>query len=90
MARHQFSFALAEGPQFAPREIGIEKRSDGTLVLRSPIEFKSPQWSILDLIPEWSEKAPQRIFLAQRGRDGEGKRFPSPNCGKECSRSGRP
>ena len=40
-------------------------------MLRSPIEFESPQWSILDFIPEWAEKAPQRVFLAQRGRDGE-------------------
>lgn len=71
MTRHQFPSALAKGPHFAPREVGIEKRSDGTLVLRSPIEFEAPQWSILDFIPEWAEKAPQRVFLAQRGRDGE-------------------
>jgi len=71
MTRHQFPSALTEGPHFAPREVGIEKRSDGTLVLRSPIEFETPQWSILDFIPEWAEKAPQRVFLAQRGRDGE-------------------
>ncbi|SFI32874.1 AMP-binding protein [Bradyrhizobium sp. Gha] len=71
MTRHQFPSALVEGPLFAPREVGVETRSDGTLVLRSPIEFESPQWSILDFIPEWAEKAPQRVFLAQRGRDGE-------------------
>ncbi|MGY4617735.1 feruloyl-CoA synthase [Bradyrhizobium sp. USDA 4472] len=71
MTRHQFPSALSEGPHFAPREVGIETRSDGTLVLRSPIEFETPQWSILDFIPEWAEKAPQRVFLAQRGRDGE-------------------
>ena len=70
MTRHQSPSLLVEGPQFAPREIRIEKRPDGTLVLRSPIEFETPQWSILDLIPEWAEKAPQRVFLAQRGRDG--------------------
>ena len=33
-------------------------------------QFETPQWSILDFIPEWAEKAPQRVFLAQRGRDG--------------------
>jgi feruloyl-CoA synthase len=36
---------------------------------------KSPQWSILDFIPEWAEKAPQRAFLAQRRRDGEWQRI---------------
>jgi feruloyl-CoA synthase len=71
MTRHQSPSALVEGPQFAPREVGIERRSDGTLVLRSPIELESPQWSILDLIPQWAEKAPQRVFLAQRSGDGE-------------------
>jgi len=70
MTRHQSPSLLVEGPQFAPREIRIEKRPDGTLVLRSPIQLETPQWSILDLIPEWAEKAPQRVFLAQRGRDG--------------------
>jgi len=71
MTRHQSPSLLVEGPQFAPREVRIEKRPDGTLVLQSPIEFETPQWSILDLIPEWAAKAPQRIFLAQRGPDGE-------------------
>jgi len=70
MTRHQSPSLLVEGPQFAPRDIRIEKRLDGTLVLRSPIQLETPQWSILDLIPEWAEKAPQRVFLAQRGRDG--------------------
>src|SRR6195256_471257 len=69
MTLHQS--VLSEGPKFAPREIRIEKRPDGTLVLRSPIAFETPQWSILDFIPEWAAKAPQRAFLAQRGREGE-------------------
>src|SRR3954454_16934782 len=71
MTRHENPSVLAEGPRFAPREVLIEKRPGGTLVLRSPIEFEIPQWSILDFIPEWAEKAPERAFLAQRGRDGE-------------------
>jgi feruloyl-CoA synthase len=75
MTRHESPFVPAEGLRFAPREVGIEKRPDGTLVLRSPIRFESPQWSILDFIPEWAEKAPQRVFLAQRGRDGEWQRI---------------
>ena len=72
---YQFPPVLAEGPRFAPREVRVEKRSDGTLVLRSPIRFESPQWTILDCIPEWAEKAPQRVFLAQRNRDGEWQRI---------------
>jgi feruloyl-CoA synthase len=71
MTRHQYPSLLGEGLRFAPREVQIEKRPDGTLVLRSPIAFETPQWSILDLIPEWAARAPQRVFLAQRGPDGE-------------------
>lgn len=51
---------------FAPREVLVEKRSDGTLVLRSPIEFVYPEWTILDFFPIWAERAPNRVFLAQR------------------------
>jgi feruloyl-CoA synthase len=75
MPRHETPSVLAEGLRFAPREVLIEKRPGGTLVLRSPIEFETPNWSILDFIPEWAEKAPQRAFLAQRGRDGEWQRI---------------
>ena len=75
MTRHESPTVPVEVLRFAPREVGIETRPDGTLVLRSPIGFESPQWSILDFIPEWAEKAPQRAFLAQRGRDGEWQRI---------------
>ncbi len=61
---------VLQGPRFAPRKVDIEKRVDGTLVLRSPISFQKPEWSILDFLPEWAKKAPNRTFLAQRGGDG--------------------
>jgi feruloyl-CoA synthase len=70
MTRHESAAVNVQGLQFAPREVRIETRPDGTLVLRSPIAFEIPQWSILDFIPHWAEKAPERTFLAQRGRDG--------------------
>src|ERR1700722_13934642 len=68
MTLHQYAPVLGAAPQFAPREVEIEKRSDGTLVLRSRIVLETPHWSILDFIPEWAETAPHRVFLAQRGR----------------------
>lgn len=46
-------------------------RDDGTLILRSPIAFAKPEWTILDFLPTWAEKAPERTFLAQRGSDGD-------------------
>jgi feruloyl-CoA synthase len=75
MTRHESPTVPTEGLRFAPREVEIETRPDGTLVLRSPIVFESPQWSVLDFIPQWAEKAPQRAFLAQRGQDGKWQRI---------------
>ena len=63
------------GSSLAPRETLVEHLADGSLILRSPIPFEVPQWSILDFLPAWAEKAPERIFLAQRGRDGACKCF---------------
>ncbi|MBS4001811.1 MAG: AMP-binding protein [Afipia sp.] len=64
------SSTAPQGPHFAPRVVNIETRADGTLVLRSPIAFKNPEWSILEFLPKWAQKAPDRTFLAQRGSDG--------------------
>lgn len=66
----QLTPSTAQGPRFAPRVVDIEKRDDGTLILRSPIAFANPEWTILDFLPAWAEKAPERTFLAQRGGDG--------------------
>jgi feruloyl-CoA synthase len=70
MIDHFAPDVVAQGPGFAPRKVDVEKRADGTLVLRSPIAFENPEWSILDFLPEWAGKAPERIFLAQRGSEG--------------------
>lgn len=66
-SNHASSQLLTRGPQFAPREVDVETRDDGTLVLTSPIGFKKPNWTVLDFLPAWAEQAPQRTFLAQRG-----------------------
>ena len=55
---------------FAARETLVEYRSDGSLVLRSPIPFEIPRGSILDFLPLRADKAPDRIFLVQRGAEG--------------------
>ncbi|WPO43974.1 AMP-binding protein [Tardiphaga sp. 42S5] len=58
--------------EFAPREVDVERREDGCLVLTSPISFVEPEWNVTDWLPHWAEKAPDRVFLAQRvGSDWE-------------------
>jgi feruloyl-CoA synthase len=56
--------------RLAPQQVLVEVRSGGTKILRSPIEFKSSDRSILDLLSEWASKAPNRTFLAQRTSEG--------------------
>ncbi|WP_407150411.1 AMP-binding protein [Bradyrhizobium sp. ORS 86] len=55
---------------FAPRELRIERRSDGTLVLTSPLEWKPCDWRITDFLPRWADTVPDRVFLAQRDAKG--------------------
>jgi feruloyl-CoA synthase len=58
------------GINFAPREVSIETRPDGSIILMSPIDFAEPDWSITDFLPLWARQAPDRIFLAQREAAG--------------------
>jgi feruloyl-CoA synthase len=55
---------------FAPRELSIERRTDGTLMLSSPLELGRCDWRITDFLPTWANSAPDRIFLAQRNVNG--------------------
>jgi feruloyl-CoA synthase len=55
---------------FAPRELSIERRTDGTLMLSSPLELGKCDWRITDFLPTWANSAPDRIFLAQRNANG--------------------
>lgn len=55
---------------FAPRELAIESRDDGTLILRSPIPWKDPESRVTDFLPHWADVSPDRIFLAQRNQAG--------------------
>ena len=55
---------------FAPRELSVERRADGTLMLRSPIELAPFDWRVTDFLPRWASAVPDRIFLAQRNAKG--------------------
>lgn len=55
---------------FAPRELCIEPRSDGTLILSSPLEWTPCDWRITDFLPSWAGVVPDRVFLAQRNARG--------------------
>lgn len=55
---------------FAPKELSLERRADGLLILSSPIQLGECDWRITDFLPTWANSVPDRIFLAQRNAKG--------------------
>ena len=55
---------------FAPKDVWIARRTDGTLILSSPIQLGECDWRITDFLPIWANSVPDRIFLAQRNAKG--------------------
>jgi feruloyl-CoA synthase len=56
--------------RFAPAEVRVERRADGTTVLRSPQPLRDYERSVGGWLLRWAKEAPQRVFLAER--EGEG------------------
>src|ERR671919_2653131 len=52
--------------RFAPAKVDLEKRSDGSMLLRSPQPLGSYARCITEWLVQWSERAPDRVFLAER------------------------
>src|SRR5919197_5418599 len=64
------SFSMTKVLTFAPKELSIERRTDGSLILRSRIQLGECDWRITDFLPTWANSVPDRIFLAQRNAKG--------------------
>ncbi|MGQ0510717.1 MAG: feruloyl-CoA synthase [Betaproteobacteria bacterium] len=56
--------------RYAPAEINVEKRADGSMVLRSPQPLKPYARAVGDWLLHWYERAPDRTFLAERKGEG--------------------
>jgi feruloyl-CoA synthase len=56
--------------RYAPAEITVEKRPDGTTILRSPQALKPYTRAVGDWLLHWYERAPDRTFIAERKGDG--------------------
>src|SRR5688572_14027179 len=54
-----------------PFRTEVERRADGTMVLR-PVERLEPfPERLTDWLEQWARLAPQRVLVARRGADGE-------------------
>ncbi len=51
---------------FLPRDVALERRADGTMVLRSRHTLPPYERHIPALLEKWAQQAPDRIWLAQR------------------------
>jgi feruloyl-CoA synthase len=52
--------------RLGPREVALEPRADGTVVLRSPHRLGAYPRKLTQCLERWARSAPERTFLAQR------------------------
>jgi long-subunit acyl-CoA synthetase (AMP-forming) len=60
----------ARTPRFAPAGVDLERRADGTMLLRSPQALGAPARAVGEWLVQWAARAPDRTFLAERAGDG--------------------
>ncbi|HEX2566417.1 MAG TPA: feruloyl-CoA synthase [Burkholderiales bacterium] len=52
--------------RFAPPKVEIERRPDGSVLLRSPLKLGRYPRCVTEWLEHWSHAAPERVFLAER------------------------
>jgi feruloyl-CoA synthase len=55
--------------RLAPAKVEVEKRADGSLLLRSPQKLAPYARCVTEWLVQWSDRAPERTFLAERNKD---------------------
>jgi feruloyl-CoA synthase len=55
--------------KFAPAQVEREQRADGAILLRSPQELGPCARCVTEWLVQWSDRAPNRVFLAERQGD---------------------
>ncbi|MBI3496398.1 MAG: feruloyl-CoA synthase, partial [Proteobacteria bacterium] len=55
--------------EFAPARVDLERRADGSMLLRSPQPLGVPARCVTTWLMDWSVRAPERTFLAERKGD---------------------
>ena len=53
--------------EWLPRDIAVERRQDGVIILKSRIPLQAYEKHIPASLAKWAREAPERIWLAQRG-----------------------
>jgi feruloyl-CoA synthase len=61
---------VADGYRFAPARVAVERRADGSTILRSPEPLQPFARATGEWLVQWAGAAPERTFLAERSGDG--------------------
>jgi feruloyl-CoA synthase len=61
--------------RLASQSVVAERRPDGSFILRSPDPLPEYPRKLTERLDYWAERAPERVFLAQRGADGAWRRL---------------
>ncbi|MEO8135175.1 MAG: feruloyl-CoA synthase [Betaproteobacteria bacterium] len=62
--------AVAPRALFAAPAVDVERRPDGSLLLRSPVALRPYSPRVGDWLEQWADAAPERPFLFERGTGG--------------------
>src|SRR5436309_13073590 len=58
--------------RFLDADVGVERRADGAMVLRTEVPFAPAEALLHDYLRQWALARPHQTFLAERGADGSG------------------
>jgi feruloyl-CoA synthase len=56
--------------RLGPADVLLDRKTDGTIILRSPHPLDSYPQKLTERLEHWAKVAPDRVFLAQRTADG--------------------
>lgn len=60
----------ADAPAFAMPDISMERRADGVAILSSKTRLQKTSTTVGEWLERWAREAPDRVFIAQRDRQG--------------------
>ena len=63
------SSGLQSDLAFAPPNVDVDKRADGTLILRCPLALSAYPRAVGEWLIRWAGKAPERVVLAERSAE---------------------
>ena len=57
-------------PRYAPRNLTVERRDDGALILFNPTPIGQVRSTALEALQHWAMVKPGQLWLAERSGDG--------------------